>query len=152
MTATNHALTGALIAVALPSPAIAFPLALLSHFVLDATPHFGKHPKMHYTSRAFMIFLAIDLAIAFMVLTAVSLAAPGAFWLPFVSGLIAVSPDALWFPGYVRNLRGKKPLPLGPISRFHLKIQWAELPQGWIYEIVWFATMLLVLAKVLLIW
>lgn len=149
MTATNHALTGALIAVVLPHPVIALPVALLSHFVLDATPHFGKHPKLHHTSRAFMIFLAIDLAVAFTLLTFVSIAAPAAFWLPFAAGLVAISPDAMWFPGYLRNLRGKKPHSLGPILQFHLKIQWAEIPQGWIYEIVWLAAMLLVLAKLI---
>ena len=40
MTATNHALTGAAIGFIVGVPAIAIPLALISHFVLDAIPHF----------------------------------------------------------------------------------------------------------------
>lgn len=151
MTATNHALTGVIIAAAIPNPAIGLPLALLSHFALDALPHFGKHPKLHYTSRAFLVFLAIDLAVAVLVLTAVILSWPHSWFVPVLGGFLAMSPDAMWFPGYLRNLRGQEPRPLGPLKRAHLWIQWAELPWGYVFEVVWFGLMLLVLAKVALI-
>ena len=41
MTATNHALSGALIGLAVMQPILALPLAFVSHFMLDAVPHFG---------------------------------------------------------------------------------------------------------------
>ena len=39
MTATAHALVGGAIAAAIPNPAIALPLAALSHPILDMIPH-----------------------------------------------------------------------------------------------------------------
>lgn len=39
MTATSHALIGASIGAALPNPALALPLAFLSHFLCDKVPH-----------------------------------------------------------------------------------------------------------------
>lgn len=151
MTATNHALTGALIAAIVPNPFIGLPLAFVSHFVLDALPHFGKHPKMHYTSKAFMLLVVIDALIAISLLITLALLIPRDFWLIFAGGALAFSPDLMWFPGYVRALLGKEERPLKKIAHFHLRIQWAELPHGWRYEIVWFVIMLLVLAKVVLI-
>jgi hypothetical protein len=74
MTATNHAITGAIIAVVIDKPVIALPLALLSHFAQDALPHFGyaghggyreglKHRSLKYVMLAdllsFIPFLAI---------------------------------------------------------------------------------------------
>ena len=41
MTASNHAATGALVAVAVSQPYIAVPLALAAHFAMDGIPHFG---------------------------------------------------------------------------------------------------------------
>lgn len=152
MTATNHAVTGVIIASVVPNAAIGLPLALLSHFALDALPHFGKHPKLHHTSRAFLIFLSLDLAVAFSVLLAFAFTFPHNFFVPVLGGLIAMSPDAMWFPGYLRNLKGQKPKSLGPIATFHLKIQWAELPWGYVFEIAWLGLMLLTLAKVVAIW
>lgn len=42
MVATTHAIVGASIAVNIPHPFIAYPLALLSHFVLDLLPHWDQ--------------------------------------------------------------------------------------------------------------
>jgi len=39
MTATAHALVSAAIAAAIPNPAISISLAFVSHFVMDAVPH-----------------------------------------------------------------------------------------------------------------
>jgi hypothetical protein len=40
---TPHAVVGAAIAVAVPNPFLAIPLAFLSHFALDMTPHWNPH-------------------------------------------------------------------------------------------------------------
>jgi hypothetical protein len=72
---------------------------------------------------------------------------PGSWLLPVLGALVAISPDATWFPGYLRNLQGKTAKPLNWFQTFHLKIQWGELPWGMIFEVVWFVGMLLVLAK-----
>ena len=46
MRAINHALTGAVIGLAITEPAAAIPLAVVSHYVCDAIPHYGQnHPE-----------------------------------------------------------------------------------------------------------
>jgi len=42
MLVTNHVLSGAAIGAAVRNPWLAFPLGVLSHLALDATPHWGK--------------------------------------------------------------------------------------------------------------
>ncbi len=56
MTATAHALVGGAIAAAIPNPAIAIPLALASHPVLDMIPHWDFGRRWRNKSRA--LFLA----------------------------------------------------------------------------------------------
>lgn len=56
MTATAHALVGGAIAAAIPNPAIAIPLALASHPVLDMIPHWDFGWGWRNKSRA--LFLA----------------------------------------------------------------------------------------------
>jgi len=66
MTLTNHLLAGAALAKLLPLP-LAIPLAFLSHFVLDALPHFGfvniedrmKHIRLFHGA------VIADIAVAF---------------------------------------------------------------------------------------
>ncbi len=42
MVATTHAIVGASIAARIPNPYLAIPLAILSHFALDLTPHWDQ--------------------------------------------------------------------------------------------------------------
>lgn len=58
MIATNHALTGAAIAVVIKQPILAIPLAFVSHFICDAIPHFGVDLK--FNSRAMYVWLILD--------------------------------------------------------------------------------------------
>ena len=43
MLETPHVAVGAAIAVAIPNPYLAIPLALASHMILDHTPHWNPH-------------------------------------------------------------------------------------------------------------
>ena len=70
MTATNHILTGATIALAVNHPAVAIPLAFVSHFAWDAIPHFGDGTEDVFNrnkKRIFRIIVFTD--IFFTVLT-----------------------------------------------------------------------------------
>jgi hypothetical protein len=51
MLSTPHLLVGAAIARSIPNPAIALPAAFLSHFVLDATPHWDGSPQAPYSKK-----------------------------------------------------------------------------------------------------
>jgi hypothetical protein len=67
MTATNHMLAGAVVAVGLQHPLLIAPIAVLSHFVLDGLPHFGVHRHDHAKRNRHPLFqymLAVDIALA----------------------------------------------------------------------------------------
>lgn len=145
MTGLNHATTGAVIALAIKQPLLALPLAFLSHFVLDALPHFGvdyEQPDNHGVLKKAVV---IDGA-----LTAVFLGGLIFFgyWLAVAGALVAVSPDTVWFIKYAHDKYHSRPfsLPKDWFSRAHKKIQWGEHPKGWIIEAIW-----LVLAAPLLL-
>lgn len=138
MTATNHALTGAVIALAIKQPWLALPLAVGSHFAMDALPHFGNHPRFALDSRSFLFLLAADAGAAFAVLLSLVVLLPGYWLMPVAAAMLAMSPDLLWFPNYVRGVNGRKQKKLDPITRWHSSIQRYELPWGWYVELVWF--------------
>lgn len=89
MTATNHALSGALIAAFLPPP-IAIPAAFLSHFVLDAIPHFGFKQKDGSTGQGARTVIYADSMIA---MSANIPAIVFHKWTMLACGWIAYSPD-----------------------------------------------------------
>jgi hypothetical protein len=76
VTASNHVVTGALIATAVAQPAAAIPLALASHFVLDALPHYGDVNKSSWLNRNFKYILGIDLLLANLFLLAIIIMQP----------------------------------------------------------------------------
>jgi len=51
MLSTPHLLVGAAIAHAVSEPTIALPLAFMSHFVLDATPHWDGSPHAPFSKK-----------------------------------------------------------------------------------------------------
>ncbi|HEY1835971.1 MAG TPA: hypothetical protein VGG13_04080 [Candidatus Saccharimonadales bacterium] len=138
MTTTNHALTGAAIALAVKQPELAILLALASHFAVDAVPHYGydgggfgdafKH-KMTFVSEAINI---IGIPLLVYLLWRQSIWA----WL---AAFAAVSPDLMWVYRYFWFERKGLTPPTGPITKFHIKIQWAERPWGVAVEYAYFA-------------
>jgi hypothetical protein len=142
MTATNHVLTGAVIALAVKQPALAVPLAILSHFVLDALPHFAlKSGRVFdYEKKSFANYITpIDATVATAILV----------WLGFfldtgVSNLLVVIcaiaaylPDVFWIPTFIRELKTHIWEPKNWFLKFHQKIQWRERPWGIYIELVW---------------
>jgi hypothetical protein len=84
---TPHLVTGAALGVRVRRPVAALFLALLSHFVLDAIPHFHIGWITGFT-----LFSAIDLGLG-VVLTGVIAWRAGHLW-PVAGGLAAILPDA----------------------------------------------------------
>jgi hypothetical protein len=65
MLETPHVFVGAAIAVAIPNPFIAIPLAFASHFILDTVPHWNPHlnietEKFGQPTRKSTVVTAID--------------------------------------------------------------------------------------------
>lgn len=131
MTATNHKLTGMLIATQIGNPWIIAPLALFSHFAADALPHWGddryKLPQNkweHYRIAVTDFLLGVLLIIYFSNFSN---------WIPLTIGaFFAFSPDIFWV---TRTLIGRE----GPkwLARFHKKIQWGEFPGGFYLEVLY---------------
>lgn len=136
MTGSNHVVTGALIAAVVPIPQIAIPLAFLSHFVLDALPHYGDTNKHSWLNRHFKYVLGTDALIMTMFLLAVVLLQPLHWVLILIAALVAVSPDVLWVPYYFADLRGVERTE-SPVAKLFKRIQWAERPWGIYVEAVW---------------
>jgi len=116
---TNHVLSGALIGALTRRPLPAFAAGLASHFVLDATPHWGKWAS----PRHFLRVAVPDGLVSLAVMGAVAAATPSQRRLAVLAGMAgAALPDAekparLWF--------GRSPFPRA-VDRFHSGIQREE--------------------------
>ncbi|HLC92052.1 MAG TPA: hypothetical protein VJC09_03285 [Candidatus Saccharimonadales bacterium] len=150
MTATNHVLTGIFIANAVQNPWIALPVALASHFVLDAIPHFGM-VNIRFDSNYFKVYLLCDMVVAALVLAALVLIMPQHIWLLMACGILGASPDLMWIPKFLAANQHKSMPKSGVIRKFHTIIQWFERPIGWVVEVAWFIAMTLLLNAQLLI-
>lgn len=131
MTATNHSLTGMLIATQISNPLLLIPAAFVSHFVSDALPHWGEPEYAKKQFRYKLIRNAwVDLAVAILLLAFLA-----QFFSPtrlLLGAALAVLPDAFWA---LREFTGYE----GPhwLARFHKKIQWGEFREGFYLEVVY---------------
>lgn len=125
MTATNHALSGALIGLAITQPVIALPLALVSHFMLDSVPHFGiKFAKSPEKRKLFHRYLLIDACLLTLIIIGLFLA--GAGWLVFACLFLAGCPDFYQAYHYIANKKFHKTgqgITNNAYTRFHKNIQ-----------------------------
>src|SRR5690242_2115662 len=110
MTATNHALSGAVIALAVKNPVLAIPLAFVSHFVLDLLPHYNPpgltretfvnhaeswRKKMKFRSFRIIFFSDIALAIILTVMIPFVAVSSVSVWTVLFSMVAGASPDFL---------------------------------------------------------
>jgi hypothetical protein len=128
MIALNHTLTGVLIASQAPVAAAPV-LALVSHFVLDAMPHFW-HPKVQPWSSSFKTYLAVDLMLSATALGMGMILFPDKWLLVIVCVGFATLPDALWL------FRNSANAVMRQILKFYQFIQWGESPKGWVFELL----------------
>ena len=157
MTATNHALTGAALAMLIKRPELAIPAAFLSHFVLDSIPHynppnmtrdkfrnFSDSYRSKFNDKFFRIIFPTDMILFLATLVIMPLLAPSQVSpiTIFFSALAAASPD---FDGGLRFLlrrfgvMKRKPKDDHLFNRFHRWFQWSERPWGICIELVWLA-------------
>lgn len=108
-----HTIVGAAIAVKIGNPALALPLALVSHFVLDPIPHWNPHlytevkrdGRVSNRSKLFMagdviLSLAAGLFIASRMLPNTALA-----FLVLLGAFVSVFPDLIKAPFYLLGVR-----------------------------------------------
>jgi hypothetical protein len=151
MTATNHALTGSVIALSFKKPELAIPLAFLSHFVLDAIPHFGfdESEGVFVRNKTPMFKAVVSIDVVLFVILTVTLPLITWFsnsnalpWVVFVCMFAAYVPDFVWAYRFILEWRTKKWKPVGRLTRFHQKIQF-ELEGGLHVEFIWGSIMAL---------
>lgn len=152
MIAANHALTGAAIGLAVQQPLLAVPLAVASHFVLDALPHFSSQ-RMPTSSRAFLYYLAADAGICGAIVLTLAILQPQFWLLACICAFAAASPDFMWAKEFLSAQNGQKPKPrTNLLMKLHSKVQWYQKEPGIIVEIIWAGLMLVSLAKLVVIW
>lgn len=116
---TNHVLSGAVIGGAVQRPVPAFVLGVASHFVLDATPHWGNWRNR----QQFMRVAVPDGLAGLAAIGAFTALAPPDRRLSVLAGMVGAAlpdidkPSRLWF--------GRSPFPRA-VDRFHKRIQ----PEG----------------------
>lgn len=132
MTATSHALTGALIATVIRQPILAIPLSFLSHFVCDSLPHLGINMK--FGDKAMVRWLVIDGSFAALFALSLILLGVNNPVLLATCGFAAMSPDLFWL---YHGLKGRKPESYGRFTKFHAAIQKYESVPGVAVDIIW---------------
>ena len=142
MTAPNHALAGALIGLSIANPWLALPLAFLSHFVLDAIPHYdppGQDSSERISSKRFEKELYGQAIVCFVIVLILVIAQPKQWLAAAFGAFLGASPDLFWVPRflYVKWTGRDKDL-RNPFLRFHSLIQWKTSPKLWPIEAVWF--------------
>ncbi len=152
MTATNHALTGAVIALMIKQPAVALPLAFTSHYILDALPHFGWNRNIikRNKSTLFWIVLVTDVILLLLSLIILPISVTiVSTTIVMLAMLLSVSPDFAWVYRFFRELKTHRHTEGNITSRVHRKIQWCERPWGIFVEIGWFTGMAILLIRLI---
>lgn len=156
MTASNHALTGAVIALAVKNPALAIPMAFISHFVVDVIPHYNpKGVKGFYKTRekfkhrSFRLIFSIDMLIwpVLLITLPFVLVADVSSWTIFLCMLVAVSPDFVEGFYFLAGAFGKKIIKPTRFDRFSLGIKIYERPRGLVVEIAWLLVMVWLISR-----
>src|SRR5687767_12155183 len=99
MTGFNHVLSGVAIAVTVKQPLFAPILALMSHFVLDASPHFW-HDRLETWAKPLITMVVIDLTLSFAFLGLGYYLFPEHIILITVCAILATIPDWFWLFRY----------------------------------------------------
>lgn len=147
MRAINHALTGAAIGLIVAEPAIALPVALISHFVCDAIPHYNPKVVNAKTLRGdtFKNILYLDALLCFTLVLVLASNQPPNWLLAAACAFVATSPDLLSIRRY-RKALANKPWRPNLYEKLSGKIQWFEKPIGAVVELTWFVAGIIVLS------
>ncbi|HEX9153878.1 MAG TPA: hypothetical protein VF809_03595 [Candidatus Saccharimonadales bacterium] len=128
MIAFDHAITGAVVAFLIKRPKAAIPLAFLSHFCLDAIPHFGNIGAFSFNNPTLLSVVAVDALLTICAIVFVILRAGEYAKIVIVCMFAAMLPDIISIPYmlgiYTQNL----------LYAFHSSIQWFEHPIGAVSE------------------
>ncbi len=146
MLVTNHILAGSVIGLTIQEPILAITVAFLSHFLMDALPHFGYPGKKGYPEvLKHKLSYAVGLFTLLSTFGVISFLVSNQLWFSLICGLVAVSPDIVGVYNYtVYEKKGKHAIGLLKLFhvQFHRGIQNFERPWGIYIEILIFVILL----------
>src|SRR4030042_567742 len=142
MLSTTHSLASALIVSRIPSPFISFPLVIIVHYIMDATPHWDTGSGLTHgtkTKKKAIIDTLIDLAVAASTVFLVFQLGEK-FSIKLWTGVIlGISPDLIEAPALFLDYR---PFPIKQLEEFHnsfhrrLKFPYGLIPQLFLIAII----------------
>lgn len=141
MTGFSHVTTGVVIALATHNPVLALPLALASHFVLDAVPHYGDD-KWDGTDKVFRRFILVDAIAGFGIAILMFVLMPDQRLLIVLCAIMATIPDLMWLPNHIRQTKNLPSKPHNKLMRWHRDIQFEHPVWGILGEAIWLVGML----------
>jgi len=139
MTGLNHALTGTTIALTVRSPLLALLMATISHFALDALPHFGGVTWFGSWNKRTAIIAIADGVITLLTMILSFFLFVEARWLTLSCALLATMPDWPWLINYLFKKEHW-------YFRWHQAIQRYERPWGAIVEVIFGVSLVFTLA------
>jgi hypothetical protein len=137
----NHALTGALLGLAIDDPLVLAPTALASHFVLDALPHFG-YTKLEVVHPRWVATGIADGVVAIAAVIALCLVRPQRVGHMVLGATAAVLPDLFYIPEVLFGWHLDKWW-----RRLHDRIQWFEHPSGLVVDAVWLVVVVWLISR-----
>jgi hypothetical protein len=149
MTGLNHAVTGAAVAAAINEPVLALLAALLSHFAIDAIPHWNYELGPHIARR--QVLMSADLTLSLALLLILALTVDANPYIVILGGLLGFLPDTMWLRYFLTgrpSISGSPRRLINRVRRFHFWIQWSETPKGFLVELAWFPLMLWLIYQV----
>jgi hypothetical protein len=146
VTGVNHALTGAAIGATIGHPILALPIAFVSHFILDALPHFGQDYEKRTT--IFKVVVSFDVL---LITTLFGYLVGQAQWLALAAAILAMSPDFPWIYRFtiVEKFGSLPKHPLNKFNQFHVDIQKLESRAGVAVDALWFVSFVYILSRIL---
>ncbi|HUC95527.1 MAG TPA: hypothetical protein VMR76_01035 [Candidatus Saccharimonadia bacterium] len=147
MTISNHVLVASLIAVTIKEPALVLPLAFLSHYVLDALPHYGYPGHGGYGEafkhKATFIMESFNFIGIIILLFTIHFSV----WVVTAAIILSILPDIEWPYRYIFFERKSLKPPDTITARFHQKIQWCERWWGIYSEVGFFIIFYIIFLK-----
>ncbi len=144
MLLTNHTITGALVGLGIPEPAVAAPVAFASHLALDSLPHFG-HAIINFEHVEGQILGVVDVAMSLTAFFIILGLFPDHWGMITLGVFFATLPDLLYIPEQLFKVRLAK-----GFYKFHHAIQrGTETLPGYIVEASWAIIVIFMIAKML---
>lgn len=131
-------------------PLIAIPAAVVSHFICDALPHYGRVGPDSKTigTKGFVQYLLSDATLCMLLVAILAVLQPQNWGLAALCAFLAAAPDFGWINKF-RKARSGKPWRPSLYSRFARDIQWFQRPIGWPVEIAWAIAAIIVISPFL---